>query len=84
MPAKRRVPKDRNFNVTPTILAAFKAGNEVALHEACGLAPWEPSPLRHDLGVNTYPPGSAWAVSTPKVVEMRREILKALSARRKG
>jgi hypothetical protein len=40
MPAKRRLPKGRNFIVTPAIVEAWKARDELALHRACGLQPW--------------------------------------------
>lgn len=45
MPAKRSNPKQRENRITPEAVAAFHAGDWMALHRALGLRPWEVSPL---------------------------------------
>lgn len=77
MPMKRTVKKARNFIVTLEIVEAFKARDHQALHLACGLKPWEPSPL-DDLEDDGT--GTCWNLAKPKVVAMRREILKEIKA----
>jgi hypothetical protein len=80
MPVKKRRAKGLNFVVTPEILACFQARDERALHRACGLHPCEPSPLNTDLaGPPPYgPAGTSWNLARPKVLAIRREILKAI------
>jgi hypothetical protein len=45
MPTKRRAPKRAEHPITPEAVAAFIAGDSVALHRALGLRPWQDSPL---------------------------------------
>lgn len=74
MPIKRRTPKARDHRVTPAALAAFAAGDSLALHRALGLKPWQPSPLETDEDDCPWPDGSAWAVAWPLVRGLRVEL----------
>jgi hypothetical protein len=56
MPIKRRLAKGITHRITPEAIAAFGAGDWMALHRALGLAPWQVSPLDTD---TPLPP--AWA-----------------------
>ncbi|MCC8972161.1 hypothetical protein [Bradyrhizobium brasilense] len=79
MPVKRRVSKRRSFTLTPEVSAAFEAGDQLALHRALGLKPWQPSPLRDDLeGPAPYgPPELCWNQARPLVAGIRKVILMA-------
>lgn len=80
MPVKKRNAKVRAHRITPEAVAAFKAGDSMALDRALGLRPWEPSPLETD---DPEPPtwarnlnnvyGQAW----PWVYQLRCELEKA-------
>ena len=51
MPVKLRLSKSRAHRITPEAIAAFQAGDRMALHRALGalcLGPWMPSPLETD------------------------------------
>jgi hypothetical protein len=56
VPTKRRTPKLRDHRVTEAAVAAFLAGDRLALHRALGLKPWQPSPID---ATEAEPP--AWA-----------------------
>ncbi len=59
MPVKRRVSKATSHRITPSAVAAYEAGDYIALHLALGLKPWQPSPLPLDvtpLGVDQDEP----------------------------
>jgi hypothetical protein len=45
MPIKRRTAKRREYPITPAAVAAFEAGDWMALHQSLGLRPWHESPL---------------------------------------
>jgi len=62
--------------LTPEIFAAFDAGDEWALASALKLPPWHASPLH--TGPSPYPAGTAWALTLPDALEIRREILAAM------
>ena len=63
MPIKRRLSKGRAHRITPEAIAAFEAGDRMALHRALGLGPWMPSPLETDgpEPPTWSAPRSAWA-----------------------
>jgi hypothetical protein len=59
MPVKRRAAKARRHRITPEAIAAYRARDYLALHQALGLKPWEISPLPREfeaLGVDQNPP----------------------------
>lgn len=58
MPIKRRTAKVRPHRITPEAIAAFCAGDRLALHAALGLRPWMPSPLEAN-GESPWPVGTA-------------------------
>ncbi|TPM11522.1 hypothetical protein FJ960_01910 [Mesorhizobium sp. B2-3-11] len=75
MPAKRTpLRRDVKRRITPAAIAAFKAGDEMALHELLGLRPWEISPIGCDEGDSPYPPGSAGHSTWPQAQELRQEL----------
>ena len=77
MPIKRRVAKVRNDRITPEAIAAFRAGDELALHRALNLRPWQPSPIVVD-GPN--PPADAglcFAGAWATIWALRQELDKA-------
>lgn len=55
---RRRKREARTGQVTPEAVAAFRAGDWLALHRALRLPPWQPSPLDAH-GECPWPPGSA-------------------------
>lgn len=73
MPAKRRVSKLRDQRITPEAVAAYIAGDEVALHRLLGLKPWEPSPIGA-VGESPWPRGSGGETSWPKACKLREEL----------
>jgi len=76
MPVKRRLHKVREHRITPAAISAFNAGDECALHDLLGLAPWHPSPLEVDDG--PAPDGlHAYAEFWPLAQRLRRELIAA-------
>lgn len=73
MPAKRRSAKARECRITPAALAAWEAGDRLALDRALGLRPWEPSPLDAE-GACPWGEGTAAAAAWPAMVELRAEL----------
>lgn len=75
MPTKRRAAKGRTHRITRDALAAFQAGDAIALHRALGLRPWQPSPLD---AVTPEPPldirGGPWAESWPLAFDLRGKL----------
>ena len=63
MPTKRRrVGRNIGIAITPTVLTAFVAGDEVALAIALRWRPWLPSPLYvHDDEPTAPTPPEWWA-----------------------
>jgi hypothetical protein len=62
MPTTRTKRARSRSGLTPEAIAAFKAGDEIALHQALGLGTWMPSPFDVD---GPEPPdwgrdGTAW------------------------
>lgn len=45
MPTRRRRRKRQEHAITPAAIAAFRAGDWMALHAALNLKPWQYSPL---------------------------------------
>jgi hypothetical protein len=45
MPVKLRHPKARQHRITAEAREAYRPGSWLALHQALGLKPWQPSPL---------------------------------------
>ena len=81
MPAKKRLVKVREHRITPEAIAAFRAGDSLALHRALGLRPWQISPLDVEAGEPcVYPAGSGGAMSWPLALELRAELLEAVPA----
>lgn len=70
MPAKKRTAKVKAHRITPDAVAAYRAGDAMALHAALGLRPWQPSPL-DVAGGNPYGPSSGWTASWELVTELR-------------
>ena len=67
--------------VTPEAVAAYKAGDYVALHLALGLKPWEQSPLHvHEKPEPSRDSPYAWVKSWWKITRLRR-VLEAAVAR---
>lgn len=73
MPAKRRLPKNRDHPVTPEAVEAFSARDRAALHRELKLRPWMQSPLCA-VGDCPWSPGSAGAATWPLVVALREEL----------
>jgi hypothetical protein len=65
-------------SITPAAIAAYQAGNEMALHAALGLRPWEISPLSCD-GLCPYSPGTAGAETWPQAQALRGDIERRLA-----
>jgi hypothetical protein len=59
MPTKRRLLNERAYRVTDATVAAFAAGDSLALHRPLGLKPWQPGTLDVDT-----PEPPAWAGRT--------------------
>jgi hypothetical protein len=78
MPLKRRLPKGREHRITPEAVVAFVAGDDMALHRALGLRPWERSPLDVDDGPCPDWGGDQWRASWEQAQELRRQLEKAL------
>ncbi|NCQ23693.1 MAG: hypothetical protein COW54_05975 [Rhodobacteraceae bacterium CG17_big_fil_post_rev_8_21_14_2_50_63_15] len=79
MPIKRRLAKGITHRITPEAVAAFGAGDQMALHRALGLAPWQVSPLDAD---TPAPPAwashrTAWAESWPVAHDLRQALTEA-------
>ncbi len=74
MPVKRRAGKVHERAITPEAVAAFKAGDWLALHAALRLHPWECNPLDANAGPSPWPPGCAGSISWPEAQRLRREI----------
>jgi hypothetical protein len=76
MPAKRTKAKDRRLRITPEVVAAYRAGDEVLLDGLLGLKPWEASPI----GINSadqpspWPPGAGGASSWPQAIELWKQL----------
>jgi len=73
MPVKRRHAKNKPHRVTSEAVAAFRAGDVLALHRALELGLWQVSPLDVD-GRCPYPPGTGGADSWPLAVVLRRKL----------
>ncbi len=71
MPVKARRHKIRNHRITPEAVDAFRSADELTLHRALGLKPWEASPLDRN---NPYLVGSPYSISWEKSRELRTEL----------
>ena len=76
MPTKRRVDKARRHRISAEAIAAYRAKDCNALHQALGLRPWEASPLSVDQG-----PGRAVRRRMPPVGRRRRSCSVSLRRR---
>ena len=78
MPVKARRSKHRKHRITQEAVEAFEAGDFKRLHNALGLAPWQPSPLDVDPdGESPHPPGTGGHDGWPLACELQRELLEA-------
>ncbi|HUS54677.1 MAG TPA: hypothetical protein VMY41_11815 [Thermohalobaculum sp.] len=82
MPVKLRRSKVIKHRVTPEAIAAFEAGDHLALHRALNLGLWQVSPLDVDDGPSPWPPGTGGADSWPLACELQRELQE--TARKSG
>jgi hypothetical protein len=73
MPTKRRTPKTRDHPITPEAVAAYRAGDALALHRALNLKPWTASPLDAG-GACPWSPGSGGAETWQLAVDLRAEL----------
>ena len=78
MPIKKRSAKSKPHRITPEAIAAFVAGDYIALHRALGLAPWQCSPLDADDGPSPWPTGTVGADSWPLARALRDELRAAV------
>jgi hypothetical protein len=76
MPSKRRTAKRCDHAITPEAVAAFRRGDQAALHRALGLKPWHPSPLRAE-GEAPWSGSTMGAKSWALAVELRAELIEA-------
>lgn len=76
MPEKRRTAKAKDYRITPAAILAWQAGDEMALHRALGLKPWEASPLVA-IGDCPHSRGTAAALAWPAMVELRAALQEA-------
>ena len=70
--------------LSPDAIDAFAARDDDALRVALGLRPWEASPMDAHDGPSPWPEGSAGARSWPLAQRLRRELMAAVAARKKG
>lgn len=73
MPTKRRTPL-REHRITEAAVAAFKAGDEDALHHALALKPWEASPFASEDSEDLHGAGSAYSASLPQARALRQAL----------
>ena len=78
MPLKRKTSKQRDTRITPEAVEAYRAGDEMALHRALGLKPWEPSPI-DAIGNCPWSEGSGGSLSWAKVKALRGELEAAIT-----
>jgi hypothetical protein len=82
VPTKRtKRVRTQGRRITPEALEAFKAHDNLALHRALGLKPWERSPLDVDLAVKppAMPGGEiAYLETWPQAYELREALEVAL------
>lgn len=81
MPIKKRPHKSRAHRITPEAIAAFRSGDQRAMHRALGLRPWQPSPLEadEDAPPSWSPVGAAWNAAWPLVRGLRLELEASLA-----
>lgn len=92
MPTKRtRRIRGIEELITPAAVAAFKAGDYLALHRALRLRPWEASPLPREteaLGVDDGPcqwgPNTLYGESWPRAQELQRRLMTAAGLERRA
>jgi len=73
MPARRANTRRAENAITPEAVAAYRAGDHLALHRALGLKPWQVSPLGA-FGACPWHPGTGGGNSWPKAVELRSQL----------
>ncbi len=87
MPVKRRNSKTKEHRINEAAVEAYIAGDFMALHEALGLFPWQPSPLPatvHVLGVDPANP-RPWPLDGFEIAcELQAELEAAVAARGLG
>jgi len=75
MPVKLRHPKQREHRITPEAIAAWRAGNWMALQRALGLRPWQVNPLDADEPEPPHDrPGGPWRDSWPLARALRGKL----------
>lgn len=68
--------QDPGPRITPEAVAAYRAGDELALHRALRLRPWQASPIGA-VGPCPWPPGTGGHESWALAVELRAELERA-------
>ena len=71
MPVKRRVAKVLEHRITDDAVAAYRAGDDLALFRALGLKPWDCSPLHADGQRPDWVTPDRWA----KAAELRTQLM---------
>jgi hypothetical protein len=82
MPVKLRHPKARQHRITAGARETYRAGSWLALHQALGLKPWQPSPL--DASTAEPPDWCGQRDGWPLAREVRLALEEATQAGRHG
>lgn len=69
----RRKRTEQAGRITQAAVEAFRAGDELALHRALRLPPWQISPLQVDRDC-PWPAGTGGAMTWPDSVALRAEL----------